>query len=153
MPLRKQTEVAYNNPLRLSSSFCIYYIAISFFNCIFALTQTSSATLSNLKNCTRGVISGRKNFELTKILVQWRLELRFIFRTHRKGEWVKSFSFFIDNKCLSNSQFYLIEKKKFSTTYLPLLFCIISVSYNRNSYNGILQFFPLLGRKSKRQCI
>lgn len=45
------------------------------------------------------------------------------------------------------------KEKRFSTTYLPLLFCIIPVSYNRNSCNGILQFFPLLGRKSQRQCV
>lgn len=31
------------------------------FMSIFAITQTTTATLSNLKNCTCGVISGRKN--------------------------------------------------------------------------------------------
>jgi len=34
----------------------------------FAPTQTTTATPSNPKNCTRGVISGRKNKELAKIL-------------------------------------------------------------------------------------
>ena len=46
-------------------------------------TQTTTATPSNLKYCTRGVIRGRKNFELTKTLVLWRLKLRFIFRPDR----------------------------------------------------------------------
>ena len=35
---------------------------------IFATTQTTTATPSNLKNCTRGVISGRKILEIAKIL-------------------------------------------------------------------------------------
>jgi len=35
---------------------------------IFAPTQTTTATPSNLKNCARGVISGRKILEIAKIL-------------------------------------------------------------------------------------
>lgn len=35
---------------------------------IFATIQTTTATPSNLKNCTRGVISGRKILETVKIL-------------------------------------------------------------------------------------
>ena len=54
---------------------------------IFAATQTTTATPSNLKNCTRGVISGRKNKGFAKILSTWWIELRFIFRTHRESKY------------------------------------------------------------------
>ncbi|WP_456088526.1 hypothetical protein, partial [Parabacteroides sp.] len=53
---------------------CIFMLNIAFFFYhslyipIFAPTQTTTATPSNPKNCTRGVISGRKNKELAKML-------------------------------------------------------------------------------------